>query len=94
MVRIHLPVPGTWVRSLGQEDPTWHRASGPMHPNYWICALKPILGNKRSHCNEKPSHCNEEQTSLATTKKSLQQQRPSAAKNKYIKFILSPSTRT
>ena len=25
--------------------------------NYWsLCALEPVLGNRRSHCNEKPMH--------------------------------------
>ena len=43
--------------------------------------------NKRNHCSEKPSHCNEESPPLTTTgEKPVQQQRPSTAKNKYIKI--------
>ena len=33
-LRIHLPVQGTWVQSLVQEDPTCHRAAEPMCHNY------------------------------------------------------------
>ena len=33
-LRIHLPVQGTWVRSLVQEDPTCHKAANPMSRNY------------------------------------------------------------
>ena len=31
---------GTWVRSLIQEDPTCHRATQPVHPNFWACTLR------------------------------------------------------
>ena len=30
---VHLPVQGTWVRSLVQEDPTCCGATGPVHRN-------------------------------------------------------------
>ena len=40
----HLPMPGTWVQSLVQEDPTSLGATEPMLQNYWACALEP-----RSH---------------------------------------------
>ena len=36
---------GTWVRSLVQEDPTCHRATKPVHHNYWACALEPASHN-------------------------------------------------
>ena len=55
-----LPMQGTWVRSLVQEDPTCRGATEPVHHNYWACALEPVLHNKRSHCNEKLAHRNEE----------------------------------
>ena len=43
-LRICLPIQGTWVQALAQEDPT-------------CCgATKPVLCNKRSHRNEKPAH--------------------------------------
>ena len=66
-------------------------------PSYCTCALEPrscncwsprarepVLCNERSHRNEKPRHHTEEQTLLTTTtEKTLQQPRPSTAKNKY-----------
>ena len=33
-LRIHLPMKGTWVRSLVREDPTCHGATMPVHHNY------------------------------------------------------------
>ena len=33
-LRIHLPMQGTRVRALVQEDPTHRRATKPMHRNY------------------------------------------------------------
>ena len=33
-LRIHLPMQGTRVRALVQEDPTCHGATKPMHHNY------------------------------------------------------------
>ena len=57
-LRIHLTMQGTWVRSLVQEDSTYCKATKPVSHNYWACALKPVVCNKRSHCNEKPLHCN------------------------------------
>ena len=59
-LRIRLPVQGTWVRALVQEDPMCRRATKPVCHNYWACALEPVLRNKRSHRNEKPAHCHEE----------------------------------
>ena len=52
-LRICLPMQGTGVQALVQEDPTCHGATKPVH-------LEPMLHNKRSHWNEKPVHCNEE----------------------------------
>ena len=40
-LRIRLPMRGTRVRSLVQEDPTCCRAAGPVRHNYWACALEP-----------------------------------------------------
>ena len=36
---------GTQVRSLVVEDPTCHRATNPVHHNYWACALEPTSHN-------------------------------------------------
>ena len=33
-LRIHLPMQGTQVQSLVQEDPTCHGAAKPVHHNY------------------------------------------------------------
>ena len=60
-LRIHLPMQGTWVQSLVQENPTCDGATKPMHGNYWSpSTLEPVLHNKRSHRNKKPNHPNEE----------------------------------
>ena len=42
---IRLPMQGTWVRSLVQEDPTCHGATKPVRHNYWACALEPTSHN-------------------------------------------------
>ena len=39
--RSRLPMQETQVQSLIQEDPTCHRATKPVHHNYWSCALGP-----------------------------------------------------
>ena len=39
-LRICLPVQGTRVQALVQEDPTCHWATKPVHRNYWACALE------------------------------------------------------
>ena len=31
---------GTWVQSLVREDPTRHRATESVHPNYWDAVLE------------------------------------------------------
>ena len=67
-LRIRLPMQGTRVQALVQEDPTCRRATKPVRHNYWACepqllkpvCLEPVLCNKRSHCSEKPVHRNEE----------------------------------
>ena len=49
-LRIHLPVQGTWVRSLVLEDPTCRGATKPVCHNYWACALEPAHRNYWSPC--------------------------------------------
>ena len=39
----------TQVPSLIQEDPTYCRATKPMHPNYWTCAPEPGSHNYWTH---------------------------------------------
>ena len=40
---------GTWVQALVQEDPTCRGATGPLHYNYWACALEPGSHNYWAH---------------------------------------------
>ena len=48
--RVCLSMQETRVQSLIQEDPTCHGAAGPLHHNYWACALKPRSHNYWSLC--------------------------------------------
>ena len=45
---IYLPMQGTPVKSLVQEDPTCCRATKLVHHNYWAHALEPVSCNHRS----------------------------------------------
>ena len=40
----------------GPGRPTCLRATKPVCPSYWACALEPVLHSKRSHHNENPKH--------------------------------------
>ena len=42
---IRLPVQGTRVQALVQEDPTCCGATKPVHHNYRVCALEPASHN-------------------------------------------------
>ena len=44
-LRIHLPMQGTRVRALVQEDPTCRGATKPVRHNYWACTLEPANHN-------------------------------------------------
>ena len=44
-LRIQLPMQGTWVRVLVQEDTTCRGATKPVRHNYWACALEPVSHN-------------------------------------------------
>ena len=48
-LRIYLPMQGTRVRALVQEDPTCHGASKPVRHNYWACTLEPASHNYWAH---------------------------------------------
>ena len=70
-MRICLPVPGTWIQSLVQEDPTCHTTAKPVHPNCWTPrAPEPMLCSKRSLHSEKPAPCNEEWPLLLASRES------------------------
>ena len=70
-LRIHLPVQGTQVRSLVQEDSACCGAPKPVCHDSWAQAREPLFCNKRSHCSEKPEHCNWRLHPLATARESL-----------------------
>ena len=57
-LRIHLPMQGTWVRALVQEDPTCCGATKPVCHNYWACALEPASHNYWAQVPQllKPTH--------------------------------------
>ena len=58
-LRICLPVQGTQVWSLVQEDSTCLVATKPTCHDCWSPhILEPVFCNKRSHCIEKPLPCN------------------------------------
>ena len=70
----NLPMQGTQVGSLVQEDSARHRATKPTCPNY--CSphtttreagmpQKPLLHNRRSLCNEKPAHQNQRRSAYS-----------------------------
>ena len=64
-------------------------SSGAQGPQLLKSAhLKPMLQNKRGHLNEKPAHHNKQQPCLPQLEKAcVQQQRPSAAKNREITIL-------
>ena len=49
VVKNCLPMQGTRVRALVQEDPTCRGATKPMCHNYWACTLEPESHNYRPH---------------------------------------------
>ena len=84
-IRICLPMQGTQVWSLVQEDSTCCGATNSMCQNYWDhipqllkpMRLEPVSCDKRHHCYEKPTHCNSEQPLLPATRESLSTARKS-----------------
>ena len=74
-LRVCLPMQGTRVRALVQEDPTCFRTAKPVRHNYQACALEPASHNYWAHvpqlrkpallepvlCNQR-SHRNEKPT--------------------------------
>ena len=48
-LRTRLPMQGTRVQALVQEDPTCHGATKPVRHNYWACALEPVSHNYWAH---------------------------------------------
>jgi len=58
--RAHAPQQEKSPQWLGNQDSTCHRATKPLHHNYWVHTPKPMLCNEKVHCNEKPMHGNKE----------------------------------
>ena len=104
-VWICLPMQGTQVQSLVQEDPTCRGAAKPVHHNCWACALEPMSHNcwaqalqlLKPACLE-PVLCNKRSPYTATKssprslqleKARAQQQRPTQPKNKNFFFGIS-----
>ena len=56
-LRICLPMQGTRVRALAQEDPTCRRATKPVHHNYWAWALEPASHNYWAHVPHATEAC-------------------------------------
>ena len=91
--RVRLPMQGTRVRALVQEDTTCRGATKPVRHNYWACALEPASHNYWAHapqllkpsrlepvpCNKR-SHRNEKPTLAATRESPCAAMRPNTAK--------------
>ena len=54
-MRICLPMQGTQVQSLIQEDSTSHRATKPVSHNYWARVRRARAPHKRGRWSEKPT---------------------------------------
>ena len=80
--RICLPMQGTQVRSLVQEDSTFCGQLNPMARTTEPMCLKPVLCNRRHH-SEKPAHCK-------LKKAYAKQWRPSKTENKQTKKQKNP----
>ena len=97
-IRTRMPMQGTWVQALVQEDPTCHGATKPTYHNYWACALELTSHNYWACVQQllKPMHIepmlHNKRSPHTTTKSSphlpqlekarVQQRRPNTAKNK------------
>ena len=74
-LRTRLPMQGTQVQALVQEDPTCHGATKPVHHNYRACALspwattnKPACHNYWSPCTQSPCSATREATAMRSTR--------------------------
>ena len=58
LLRICLPMHGTWVWSLVREDTTCRGTTKPVCHNYWVCALEPVSHKCWAHVPRllKPAH--------------------------------------
>ena len=83
---IHLPVWGTWVRSLVQEDPTCCRAAEHGCHNYCTCVLEPV-------CHSYWAHKPQVLESVCPTACGLQQEKPPQWETHALQLESSPHLR-
>jgi len=101
--RIFQPMQETRVKSPIWEDPTCCRATKPVHPSYWACALEPgnqnyqspedrepVLCNERSHHSEKSEHHNWRVAPLMATRETTEQHWNSKSKCQQGWFLVRP----
>lgn len=56
-LRLYLPMQGTWIGSLVQEDPTYHRATKPTCHKYWAHAPRsPCSAAREATTMRSPMH--------------------------------------
>ena len=83
-LRMCLPMQGTQVPSLVQEDSTCHKATKPVGQNYWARALEPACLSCWSPCTLELTLCNEKPKPHNKRVAHTQQRGPSTAiKNKW-----------
>ena len=75
-LRIRLPMQGTQVQSLVQEDPTCCEATKPMHHNYWACGLEPASHNYWAREPQPLSPCAATTEAHVPRSHALQQEKP------------------
>ena len=75
-LRIRLPMQGTQVRALVQDDPTCHGATKPMRHNYWACTLEPVSHNYWAHKPQLLSLRATTTEAYAPRARALQQEKP------------------
>ena len=105
--RIHLPVQGTWVWSLVQEDPTCCKATKPVYHNYWAsglesescslwspCAWSLCSVTRKATAMRSPCTTTNSSPGLSQLEKAhVQPWRPSTAESKFLKnWIISNQT--
>ena len=84
--RIRLPMQGTWVQSVLQEDATSLRVTKPMRHNYWSPCAESLFSEKREATSmRKRCTTMKSRPHLLQLEKTCDQQRPITTKNKIVK---------
>ena len=81
-LRIHLPMQGTQIPSVVQEDPTWLAAAKPVYHNYWACTPEPVHQEEPPQREARTPQPESSPCSPQWEKAQAQQWRCRAAKNK------------